>query len=122
MRQTPFGAILREVVEHTPGAVGGAFAAADGETVDAFTQWDPADWAILTAHYGIVLSQVQAALHTFHYGDATLLTFSHANMDVLICTVGEGYFALMAVEPPGPLGRAMVALDHASELLRLEMF
>ena len=43
---TPFGRILREAVEGTPGAVGGAFAASDGEMVDAFTTRDRAGRAL----------------------------------------------------------------------------
>lgn len=118
---TPFRAILREAVQRTPGAVGGAFAAADGETVDAFSRWEHGEWAILTAHFGVVLAHVQSALHTFHYGEAELVVITHRHMSLLIRAVSEGYYALIAVEPPAPLGRAMASLERASGLLREEM-
>lgn len=118
---TPFRTILREAVQRTPGAVGGAFAAADGETVDAFSRWENGDWAILTAHFGVVLAHVQAALHTLHYGEAELVVISHRNMNLLMRAVSDGYYALIAVEPPAPLGRAMASLERASGLLRAEM-
>ncbi len=38
---TPFGAILKTACDRTPGAVGGAFAASDGEMVDFVTRTDP---------------------------------------------------------------------------------
>jgi predicted regulator of Ras-like GTPase activity (Roadblock/LC7/MglB family) len=118
---TPFGEILRAAVESTPRAIGGAFAACDGETVDLFTDWEAGDWKILTAHYGVVLASVQAALHTFHYGDVKLLVISHRHLELLIHAVGDGYFALIAVEPPAPLGRAIASLERASGELRKEM-
>ena len=32
--------------------------------VDSFTERDPTEWAILTAHYGVVLANLEAALNT----------------------------------------------------------
>ncbi len=119
--RSPFGAILREVVENTPGAIGGAFAAHDGETVDAFSTWDPIDWAVLTAHYGIVLNHVQSALHTFHYGSAHRLMFHHDELDLVIEQVSDGYFVLLAIEPPSPLALALSSIGIATAQLREEM-
>jgi predicted regulator of Ras-like GTPase activity (Roadblock/LC7/MglB family) len=121
MLATRFGEILRAAVEATPGAVGGAFAACDGETVDLFTEWEAADWKILTAHYGVVLASVQSALHTFHYGEAKLVVISHRHLELLIRYVGAGYFALIAIEPPAPLARAIASLERASGQLQKEM-
>lgn len=118
---TPFADILRHAVEDTPGAVGGAFAACDGETVDFISEWERTEWAILTAHYGIVLSHVQSALHTFHFGEAELLVISHDEIDVLLQSVEDGYFALMVVERPASLGTAITALERATRELRKEM-
>lgn len=121
MLPTTFAQILKSAVDRTPGAIGGAFAAADGETVDLVTEWDAQDWKILTAHYGVILSSVQSALHTFHYGEAELVLVSHRELDLLIRAVDDGYYALIAVRPPAPLARAMVSLERASGLLRREM-
>ncbi len=118
---TPFGAILRRTVDAIPGAIGGAFAANDGEMVDAVSEWETLHWATLTARFGIVLALARSAFHTFHYGDAELLTLRHDELDVIIEPVGEGYFALVAVQPPTPLAHAIAALAHASCELREEM-
>jgi predicted regulator of Ras-like GTPase activity (Roadblock/LC7/MglB family) len=118
---TIFSDILRSAVEATPGALGGAFAAADGETVDSFSRLDVDDWAILTAHYGVVLAHVQAALHTFHYGEAELILVSHERADILVSAVREGYYALLAIERPSPLAAAMRQLRRAAAALRQEM-
>jgi predicted regulator of Ras-like GTPase activity (Roadblock/LC7/MglB family) len=118
---TPFGEILRHAVEVTPGALGGAFAAGDGETVDAFWEGDLTEWAILTAHYGVVLAQVQAALHTFHFGEAELVVISAEHRDVLMHAVGDGYYALLVIEATAPLAPAMSALERATRELREEL-
>ena len=116
-----FGEILEAAVARTPGAVGGAFAAADGETVDMVSEWEVSDWKILTAHYGIVLTSIQSALHTFHYGEAELIVVSHRKLELLIRSVVDGYFALIAIEPPAPLARAIASLERASGELQREM-
>ena len=66
---TPFGVIMRRVVEATPGAIGGAFADRHGELVDGYTKAQRSDdWAILTAHYGVIMSHLKAAFGIWHYG------------------------------------------------------
>ena len=57
---TPFGAILRRAVDSTPNAIGAAFADAEGEMVDSFATISKHDWAVLTAHYGIVMAPFSA--------------------------------------------------------------
>ncbi len=118
---TPFGQILRRAVDQTPNAVGGAFAASDGEMVDAYTEGDPEQWAIVTAHYGVVLSLLEGAFGTWHYGGPRYFIAQHEKLDVMVHTVSGGYFALLACRPPAPLSRALAALETAVKELALEM-
>lgn len=118
---SPFAAILRHAVERTPRAIGGAFAAPDGEMVDFFATIDPTDWAILTAHNGVILSSLQAAFNTWHFGSVQFFVVEHSRLDVLVHDVGMGYFALLAVEQPAPLAAALSALVEAAGELRKEM-
>lgn len=118
---SPFADILETAMAATPGAIGGAFAAWDGEAVEYISTWDDTEWLILTAHYGVVLSHIQSALHTFHFGEAETVCVTHASLDIVVRAVKEGYFALLAVETPSNLGKAMRALDRAALLLREEM-
>jgi hypothetical protein len=118
---TPFGKILRHVVETTPGAVGGSFAAADGEMVDSYSEGDPEHWAIVTAHYGVVLRHLESAFDTWHFGGPTYFIAQHEQLDVVVHTVAAGYFALLACRKPAPLARALTALSEAAELLAKEM-
>jgi hypothetical protein len=118
---SPFADILRAAVERTPCAVGGAFAAPDGEMVDFVATGDPVDWAILTAHYGVLFAHIEAAFNIWHFGGPQYLVVEHSRLDVLVHAVADGYYALMAVEPPAPLGAALGSLIEAAGALRREM-
>jgi hypothetical protein len=119
--KTPFSEILQRAIDATPGAIGGAFAAEDGETVDYVSPWDRHDWASLTAHYGVLLAHVQSALHTFHFGEAEIMMICHQGVDVLVSSVEEGYYALLVVGRPRSLAAAMHSLTMAAVELRREM-
>jgi hypothetical protein len=118
---SPFAAILRAAVDRTPGAVGGAFAAYDGEMVDFIAKKDPTDWAILTAHYGVLLANLEAALNTKHFGGAQYFVVENSQVDVVVHTVEGGYYALIAMERPSCLATALGALGEAAAALRKEM-
>jgi hypothetical protein len=118
---TPFAAILRRAVDRTPGAVGGAFAAYDGEMVDFIAKKDPTDWAILTAHYGVLLANLEAALNTKHFGGAQYFVVENTTVDVVVHTVEGGYFALLAMEHPTCLATALEAIGQAARALKQEM-
>jgi len=118
---TPFGHILQRAVQQTPNAIGGAFADADGEMVDSFTTGDPHDWAVLTAHYGVVLSQLVAAFGTWHFGGPEYFFALHKEADVIVHAVDGGYYALLAAKTPANLGLALECLRGAAAQLRKEM-
>jgi predicted regulator of Ras-like GTPase activity (Roadblock/LC7/MglB family) len=118
---TPFAAILRDAVERTPGAIGGSFADADGEMVDAFTRRDPTEWAILTAHYGVVLASLESAFNTLHVGGPRYVVIEHTRYDVLMQPVSGGYFALLALARPASISAGLRALEHAAAALKKEM-
>jgi hypothetical protein len=118
---SPFGAILRRAVEATPGAIGGAFADSQGEMIDGFTIRDAHEWALLTAHYGIVLTQLHAAFGTWHFGGPEYFIAQHEMLDIVVHAVAGGYYALLAVNEPAPLGHALKSLRQAARSLHQEM-
>jgi len=118
---TPFAKILQDAVEKTPHAIGGAFAAPDGEMVDFFAAGDPMELAIITAHYGVVLANLEAVFNTWHFGGPQMFVVEHTRVDVLVHAVEDGYYALLAVEQPSPLGVALGSLTEAVTELRREM-
>ena len=118
---TPFAKILRDMVEQTPGMVGGAFAASDGEMVDSFATLDPDEWALITAHYGVLLSQMHAAFGTWHYGDVEYFVTQHERYDIVVHAVDLGYYALVVMTTPAPLSRGMALLQRSVARLKKEM-
>jgi hypothetical protein len=121
MGTTPFGAILKRAVEATPRAIGGAFADSQGEMIDGFTTRDPHEWALLTAHYGIVLTHLHAAFGTWHFGGPEYFIAQHARLDVVVHAVSGGYYALLAIHQPAPLGLALASVREAARALQQEM-
>ena len=118
---TSFAAILKRAVDGTPNAIGGAFAASDGEMVDSYSTIDRDEWAILTAHYGVVLHQLTAAFGTWHFGGPEYYIAEHHKLEVIVHAVEAGYYALLAMKPPGPIAIAIENLRAASAALRKEM-
>lgn len=118
---TPFGHILQRTVETTPNAIGGAFAAPDGEMVDSYSTIDDHEWAVLTAHYGVVLAHINSAFGTWHFGGPEYFIAEHLKVDVVVHAVDGGYFALLALSTPANLGVALSHLRAAASQLRKEM-
>jgi hypothetical protein len=130
--RTGFGAILRRAVDATPGAIGGAFADRQGEMVDCFARGVSShDWAVLTAHYGIIMAHLHDAFGIWHYGGPEYFVAQHASLGIVVHAVADGYFALLAVRDPGvPRGAApwqdsthgaIANLTLAARALREEM-
>jgi hypothetical protein len=121
---TPFANIMRRVVEATPGAVGGAFADSEGEMVDSFSIIDKHDWAVLTAHYGVVLAHLHSCFGTWHYGGPEYFIAQHNKMDVLVCAIAHGYYALLGIhtyEGSAPIALALAQLRTAAAELRKDI-
>ena len=118
---TPFASILRRAVAATPNAIGGGFADADGEMVDSYTTIDPHEWALLTAHYGVVMAHLHAAFGTWHFGGPEYFIAQHRDLQIVVCAVDAGYYALMALREPANLGFALHQLHAASVELKREM-
>jgi hypothetical protein len=118
---TPFATIMKRAVERTPGAIGGAFADADGEMVDSFAKGDPIELAVITAHYGVILRHLAACFGTWHYGGPEYFIAVHERMEVVVYAIDAGYFALIASQQPAPLDVALESLRGAARALRVEM-
>lgn len=118
---TPFAVILKDAVQTTPNAIGGAFADADGEMVDSFATIDPHDWAVLTAHYGIVMAHLNACFNTWHYGGPEYFIAQHGKLDVVVHAVDAGYYALLAFKKPANLAYALDRMRTACKALKKEM-
>jgi len=121
MSSSPFVAILKRAVEATPHAIGGAFADSEGEMVDSYSTMDRHDWAVLTAHYGVVLNQLTMAFGTLHFGGPEYFIAQHKHVEVIVHAVEAGYYALLACTESVPMTSAIEHLRIAAQELRREM-
>src|SRR5262249_21263813 len=104
---TAFSTILQRVVEKVPGAIGVIFADWDGEAVDSFAPGVKEDMLILAAHYGIILNQVQSALHLSHFGEAEEIIVQHRKIDLIVRAVDKHYYVVLAVRAGSHLATAL---------------
>jgi len=118
---TPFAAILKTAVDALPHAIGGAFADSEGEMVDSYSKMNTHDWAVLTAHYGVVLSQLVDAFGTLHYGGAELFIARHERIEVIVYAIEQGYYLLLAFSESPDFDAAFDRMCTASALIKKEM-
>ena len=118
---TPFAEILKRAVDMTPFAIGGAFADADGEMVDSYSTMNPHDWAVLTAHYGVVLAQLTAAFGTLHFGGPEFFIAKHKSIEIIVFSVESGYYALLAFSQPASIDSTLATLADCARALQREM-
>jgi predicted regulator of Ras-like GTPase activity (Roadblock/LC7/MglB family) len=118
---TVFADILRRAVEKVPGAVGAIFAAWDGEAVDSFARDERDDLLLVAAHYGVILGQVQAALHLSHFGEAEEMILQHQKLDLIVRAVDPQYYVVLAIGAGAHLATALRAVIAAASALRAEM-
>lgn len=117
---SPFGEIMKRAVEATPDAVGGAFADSTGEMVDCWSKTiDPTEWAILTAHYGVILAHVRAAFGIWHFGGPEFFVAQHQLMGVVVHALEGGYYALLALDRKHGTDELYLADVAALESLRV---
>lgn len=120
-----FKEILKGALDATPNAFGVAFAAWDGEMVEGLPKRDAYDWAVLTAHYGVVLANLYAAFGTLHFGAPEMFLARHAGIDVIVTAVDQSYYILIAMDRPNadddPYADAIATLARAADLLRKEI-
>jgi hypothetical protein len=118
---TPFAAILKTTVDASPHAIGGAFADSQGEMVESYSTMNTHDWAVLTAHYGVVLSQLVDAFGTLHYGGPEFFIARHDRIEVIVYAIEHGYYMLLAFSEPPDFDAVFDRLSTASALIKQEM-
>ena len=118
--ETAFAAILRRVVEATPGAVAAVFADEEGEAVDLHGEGDPLDLMLAAAHMGVLLRRLEEARKDCGVGDIGELRVSAKAAQYVTRPLGHGYQVTVILEPVATMPKLERALDEAVVHLRLE--
>jgi predicted regulator of Ras-like GTPase activity (Roadblock/LC7/MglB family) len=116
-----FGQILESMVKRVPGAVGAVFADWEGEPVDQFAHIPPLDIQLVGAHWGVVWSQANERLGKHGLGAVEELLIEGERATVLVRSVTDRYFVVLATRRDAHLGTARRELMVGAETLRGEM-
>ncbi len=116
-----FGAILETMVRRVPGAVGAVFADWEGEPVDQFAHIPPLDIQLVGAHWGIVWSQATERLGRHELGAVEELLIEGERATVLVRSVTDRYFVVLATKSDAHLATARRELERGADILRGEM-
>jgi predicted regulator of Ras-like GTPase activity (Roadblock/LC7/MglB family) len=116
-----FADILKNMVERVPGAVGAVFADWEGEPVDQFAHIPPLDIQLVGAHWGVVWNQATTRLGRHGLGAVEELLIEGERAIVLVRSVTDRYFVVLATRRDAHLATARRELLRGAEILRGEM-
>lgn len=117
----PFQAILKELVETVPHAVGAILVDWEGEAVQEYCHCDPYDIRFVAAHKGIILSRLRETNGESQGGAIEDVVVSAAKQHLLIGAIDKDYSLVFQVERPCPLGLARFHFNKALERVREAM-
>ena len=116
-----FGEVLADLVGGTPGALGAVFIDWEGESVDQFGHIPEFDIRIMGAHWGIILNQVKTITERHGLGLPTSIMLSNEQSDVIIRTITEDYYVVLALKKGAHLATALKELDRAVSAIETMM-
>jgi predicted regulator of Ras-like GTPase activity (Roadblock/LC7/MglB family) len=116
-----FGDILQAMVERVPGAIGAVFADWEGEPVDQFAHIPPLDIQLVGAHWGVVWSQSSTRLLRRGLGAVDELIIEGERAIVLVRSVTDRYFVVLATKREAHLATARRELERGARTLLGEM-
>jgi predicted regulator of Ras-like GTPase activity (Roadblock/LC7/MglB family) len=116
-----FADILRAIVERVPGALGAIFADWDGEMVDQFAHIPPLEIQLVGAHWGVVLNLASRSMTKGGFGPVRELLIEGERGTVLILSVTDQYYVVLAAKSEVHLATARRELQRGAETLRGEM-
>lgn len=117
---TSFAAILRRVVDSTPGAVAAVFVDEEGEAVDVAGEGETIDVMLAGAHLGVLLARFDAAHEKAGAGRVQELRLVATRAQYVTRPLGHGYHVTVMLEPVATIPKLVEALDEAAVQLRLE--
>ena len=120
-----FSAILKTLVDSTPGAIGALFLDYEGETV-ALQSERPfeiadEDLKIIGAHQGILLTQLRRLCEKSDVGEPRRFKLDFAKVRVLSLYLMDGYYIVLIVDPAASEALAWRQMSHCRDALLAEL-
>lgn len=118
----PFKAILKNLVEKTPGATGAILLDWEGEAVAVFSKTPDLDLPAVGAHKGIILNLTKDASTRLKDGNVIkTIGISTDVARIALSTIKEGYYIVMTLEKTKPISRAFFESKKAIKDIEREM-
>lgn len=117
----PFQAILKELVDAVPQAVGAIVVDWEGEAVQEYCHCDSYDMRFVAAHKGIVLSRLRETNSDNHAGEIEDVAIASENQLLLIGAVDKDYSLVLQTARACPMGLARYHFNQALVRLKKEL-
>ncbi len=119
----PFKAILRELVESTPGAIGAIIADWEGEAVEQYSLTDIYELKVTAAHKGIIISQLKNILVSFPvFGELKHVIIKTVTGKIIVGVVGTDYSLVMTLGSEAQESRAVRQFAKTIHVLMKEVY
>ncbi|MBE0595631.1 MAG: roadblock/LC7 domain-containing protein [Desulfuromonadales bacterium] len=116
-----FHAILSELVEKVPGALGAILADWEGEAVDQAGPLDTYELRVVGAHKGVILSNLRRVVSRLEGDCLREIVITTERSQTLVLPVTDDYFLVVFLERLAGLGRAQLEARRCLAGLRAEI-
>ncbi len=118
----PFNYMLTNLLVDVPEAVGAIFLDDEGEAVEWVTRHnDPFDLKVEGAYHSIFVRRLATISAGSKIGKLKHYIIKGEALTALTHPLPDGYYLLLIMDRPGPLGKAVYHLEHAAEVLAKEL-
>ncbi|HXC64294.1 MAG TPA: roadblock/LC7 domain-containing protein [bacterium] len=105
-----FKAALQEMVSNVDGSIGAGLVGLDGLVIDQVSVKSDFDITVAGAEYATIIKNALKASQNFGLGRTSEIMISTEKATMIMMTVGQDYFATLALGLDGNLGRGRLEL------------
>ncbi|HXB97508.1 MAG TPA: roadblock/LC7 domain-containing protein [bacterium] len=105
-----FKAALQEMVSNVDGSIGAGLVGLDGLVIDQVSVRSDFDITVAGAEYATIIKNALKASQNFGLGRTSEIMISTEKATMIMMTVGQDYFATLALGLDGNLGRGRLEL------------
>ncbi len=108
-----FKASLQDIINSVDGSLGAGLVGLDGLLIDQVSVRADFDIAVAGAEYATIVKNALKASQSFGLGKTSEIMISTEKATMIMMTVGNDYFATLALGLDGNLGRGRLELKKA---------
>lgn len=105
-----FKAAMQEMVTNVDGSIGAGLVGLDGLVIDQVSVKSDFDITVAGAEYATIIKNALKASQNFGLGKTSEIMISTEKATMIMMTVGNDYFATLALGLDGNLGRGRLEL------------